>query len=275
MLLLAIMLTKEEAEAASVLATHNALINLGKYNATLELEKALRIKKLENLKKYLLKGKEIFSINSEYTKLDTKDKCESYVLSSEFTKYLDAVNEYIGLVDDEEVECISKIEKLENYVQNIDLDYKTAILENENLETQFETKEKYWSNRVIKLREKCIQKNEDYQKLENKYKRLLKILYSILMISCFLIIIINYIGFEKLLKNSIYYSCNTLNFIYFTIIICYKCFNMIYQFVLNYHMLLASLIFGFISQKYLQIKKRFIIIALILFLNVGKSLYKS
>ena len=52
------MLSREEAAAASVLATQNALIDLGKHTAKLELEKALRIKRLEDLKKYLLKGKQ-------------------------------------------------------------------------------------------------------------------------------------------------------------------------------------------------------------------------
>ena len=115
------MLTSEEANAASVLATQNALIDLGKHTAKLELQKSLRIKRLEDLKKYLLKGKEVFPIGVEYTKKDKTS--EFYVHFNELSKYVDAVNEFIKLVEDEKLEYISNIEKLENYVQNIDLDY--------------------------------------------------------------------------------------------------------------------------------------------------------
>ena len=267
------MLSREEAAAASVLATQNALIDLGKHTAKLELEKALRIKRLEDLKKYLLKGKEVFPIGVEYTKKDKTS--EFYVHLNELSKYVDAVNEFIKLIEDEKVEYVSNIEKLENYVQNIDLDHKTAMLENEKLETQIEQKEEYWSNRVTKLREKCMQKNVDYQKLQNKHKRLLNILYSNFISLCFLIFMINHFGFEKLLENGIYYGCNTLNFVYFTIINSYNCLNYIYQVVLNYYLLISSLLFGFIGQRYLRIKRNFIVIALILFVNVGNSLYKS
>ena len=48
------MLTREQPEAASVLASQNALNDLGKNTAKLEFEKALRVKRLEDLKKYLL-----------------------------------------------------------------------------------------------------------------------------------------------------------------------------------------------------------------------------
>jgi hypothetical protein len=267
------MLTREEAEAASVLATQNALINLGKHTAKLELEKALRIKRLEDLKKYLLKGKEVFPIGVEYTKKDKTS--EFYVHMNELNKYVDAVNEYIKLIEDEKLEYVSNIEKLEDYVQNIDLDHKTAMLENEKLDTQIEQKEEYWSTRVTKLREKCMQKNVDYLKLQNKYKRLLKILYFNLMSLCFLIFMINHFGFEKLLEDSIYYGCNTLNFVYFTVINFYKYFTYIYQVVLNYYLLISSVLFGFVGQRYLRIKRNFIVIALILFVNVGNSLYKS
>lgn len=187
------MLTSEEANAASVLATQNALIDLGKHTAKLELQKSLRIKRLEDLKKYLLKGKEVFPIGVEYTKKDKTS--EFYVHFNELSKYVDAVNEFIKLVEDEKLEYISNIEKLENYVQNIDLDYKTVILENEKLETLIEQKEKYWTNRVTKLREKCIQKNLNYQKLQNKYKTLLKILYFNFTSLCFVIFMINYFGY--------------------------------------------------------------------------------
>ena len=267
------MLTSEEANAASVLATQNALIDLGKHTAKLELQKSLRIKRLEDLKKYLLKGKEVFPIGVEYTKNDKTS--EFYVHFNELSKYVDAVNEFIKLVEDEKLEYISNIEKLENYVQNIDLDYKTVILENEKLETLIEQKEKYWTNRVTKLREKCIQKNLNYQKLQNKYKTLLKILYFNFTSLCFVIFMINYFGFEKLLENGIYYVSNTLNFVYFTIINSYNCLNYIYQVVLNYYLLIMSVLFGFIGQRYLRIKRNFIVIALILFVNVGNSLYKS
>ena len=83
---------------------------------------------------------------------------------------------------------------------------------------------------------------------------------------CFLIFMINHFGFEKLLENGIYYGCNTLNFVYFTIINSYNCLNYIYQVVLNYYVLITSLLFGFIGQRYLRIKRNFI---------VGNSLYKS
>ncbi len=267
------MFTREEAEAASVLATQNALIDLGKHTAKLELEKALKIKRLEDLKKYLLKGKEVFPIGIEYTKKDKTS--EFYVHLNELSKYVDAVNEFIKLIDDQKLEYISNIEKLENYVINIDLDHKTVILENEKLQTQIEQKEEYWSNRVTKLREKCMQKNVDYQKLQNKYKRLLKILYFNFMTLCFLIFMINRYGFDRIVEDGMYYGCNILNFVYFTLINSYNCLNYIYQVVLNYYVLIMSLLFGFISQRYFRIKRNFIIIALILFVNVGNSLYIS
>ena len=86
---------------------------------------------------------------------------------------------------------------------------------------------------------------------------------------------INHFGLEKLLENSIYYGCNILNFVYFTVINCYECLNYIYKVVLNNYLLISSLLFGFIGQRYLRIKRNFIVIALILFINVGNSLYKS
>lgn len=267
------MLTREEADAASVLATQHALINLGKYTAKLELEKASRIKRLEDLKKYLLKGKEVFPIGVEYTKKDKKS--EFYVHLNELSKYVDAVHEFIKLIDDEISEYVSNIKKLENYVKSINLEHKTTMLDNEKLETKIEKREEYWTNRVTNLREKCIQKNVDYQKLEKKYRTLLKILYFNFMSLCFLIFMIHHFGLDKLVENSIYYGSNTLNFIYFTIINSYNYLNYIYQVVLNYYLLITSLLFGFIGQRYLQIKRNFIVIALILFVNVGNSLYKS
>lgn len=267
------MLTREEAETASVLATQNALIDLGKHTAKLELEKALRVKRLKDLKKYLLKGKQVFPIGVEYTKKDKTS--EFYVHLNELSKYVDAVNEFIKLKDDEKFEYESNIQKLENYVESVDLDHKTAVLENDKLQTKTKQREEYWTNRVTKLREKCMQKNVDYQKLEKKYRTLLKILYFNFMSLCFLIFIINHFGLEKLLDNSIYYGCNTLNFVYFTVINCYEFVYYIYKVVLNNYLLLSSLIFGFIGQRYLRIKRNFIVIALILFINVGNSLYKS
>ena len=135
--------------------------------------------------------------------------------------------------------------------------------------------EEYWTNRGTKLREKCMKKNVDYQKLEKKYRTLLNILYFNFMSLCFLIFIINHFGLEKLLDNSIYYGCNTLNFVYFTVINCYEFVYCIYKVVLNNYVLISSLLFGFIGQRYLRIKRNFIVIALILFINVGNSLYKS
>tara|TARA_B100001175_G_C19465508_1_gene618874 strand:+ start:46 stop:867 length:822 start_codon:yes stop_codon:yes gene_type:complete len=272
------MLTREEAEAASVLATQNALIDLGKHTAKFEFEKSLRIKRLGDLKNYLLKGKEVFPIGVEYTKKDKTS--EFYVHYNELNKYIDAVNEFIKLVDDENVENISNIEKLENYVKNIDLDHKTLVLENEKFESELLKKEEYWSNRVTKLREKCMQKNMDYEKLQNNYKRLLKILYFNFMSLCFLIVMINRFGFqcfgfEKFVENTIYYGCNTFNFIYFTLINCYKYLHLIYKFVLNNCILISSVLFGFIYKRYLLYKRNFIVIMLILFVNVGNSLYKS
>ena len=267
------MLTTEEVEAASVLATKNALIDLGKHTAKLELEKVLRVKRLEDLKKYLLKGKEIFPNGVEYTKKDKTS--EFYIHLNELSKYVDSVIEFIKLKDDENFEYESNIQKLKNYVESIDLDHKTAILENEKLETKTEQREEYWTNRVTKLREKCIQKNVDYQILQKKYTTLLKILYFNFMSLCFLIYIINNLGLEKLLENSVYYGCNILNFVYFTVINCYECVYYIYKVLLNNYVLISSLLFGFIGQTYLRIKRNFIVIVLILFINVGNSLYKS
>lgn len=290
------MLTREQAEAASVLATQNALIDLGKHTAKLELEKELRINRLSDLKKYLLKGKDVFPIGVEYTKKDKTS--EFYVNLNELNKYVNAVNEFIKLIDDEKVEYLSNIKKLEHYLENIDLDHKTTILENEKLETQIEQKEHYWSNRVTKLREKCMQKNLDYQKLlqeKNQLLKISKILYFMFISLCFSPIIINHVYFQKFIHDTIYFTYNTFYFIHLTFINLYQFLANIYLFLtniylfllnncmlissyviaINYSMFIASLLFVFIVQRHFRIKKNIIFIALILFVNVGNSLYKS
>jgi len=267
------MLSKEEAESASILATQNALINLGKHTAKLELEKELRNKKLLTLKNYLLKGKDVFPVGIEYTK---KDKSlELYVHFNELQKYLDSVNKFIQLTDFENSEYISEIQKLKNYIETIDYDYKTITLENDNLQNKIEEKEEYWTNRVLKLREKCIQKNLDYEKLQKKNYKILKILYSIILLICIFISVIYYCGFDNCLYIIKYILHNIFNILYFTLFYSYKFIIFIYTILRNYYIIITSFSFIFICYKYLGIKRNFIIIASIIFTNLGNCLYKS
>lgn len=267
------MLSKEEAESASILATQNALIDLGKYTAKLELEKELRNKKLLSLKNYLLKGKDVFPVGIEYTK---KDKSlELYVHFNELKKYLDSVNEFIHLTDLENSEHISEIQKLKNYIETIDYDYKTTTLENDNLQNKIEEKEEYWTNRVLKLREKCIQKNLDYEKLQRKNYRILKILYSIILLICIFISIIYYCGFDNCLYITKYIIHNIFNILYFILFYSYKFIIFTSNIIKNYYPIFASFSFVFISYKYFGFKRNFIIIASIMFISLANSLYKS
>lgn len=277
-----IFMTPEEAKVDSIIATQNALIELGKYTAKLELEKELKEKKIKELKSYLLKGKEVFPIGIEHIK---KDRSRNYYVNfDELGKYLDAVNEYIKLVDDTNLEYESKIKKLENYIENTDIQLKTITLENSNLEDKLEKRQKYWINRVHNLRNKCIDKNKNYDKLLIKKNRILNILYFIFLYLSSNIIIINLYGLEKSIQYSIYYTTNTINFIYFTLIYSYKFLYWTYEIVFNYRLLMLSLLFGFIGQKYLFYKRNFGFIRFITFITfigfigfiyVGNSLYKT
>lgn len=264
------MLTNKEAEVASALATQKALIDLGKHTAKLQFEKDLREKEFKKLKNYLLNIKNVkaFPIGIEYTKID--QTTELYVHLNELNKYVDAVNKFIKIIDAKEEEYVSNIKKLEIDIHEIRLENNTINLENENFENLIEKKEKYWSERVIKLREKCKQKNIDYEKLLNNTKFLMKFIYLIILLFSFFIIIATNRGLKKFIEDMNYVFYNTLNLVYFI----YNFVIYIYQFFRTNYLFLSSTLFGLIGYKYLHIRRNFTLIGLILFINVGNSLYK-
>ena len=87
------MLTQEEANAASVIATQNSLIELGRQTAKFELQKDLREKKIIELKKYLLKGKEVFPIGVEYTKILNQIITQNRLSDFELVKLVNSVKQ--------------------------------------------------------------------------------------------------------------------------------------------------------------------------------------
>tara|TARA_Y100000741_G_scaffold84689_1_gene62349 strand:+ start:4486 stop:5301 length:816 start_codon:yes stop_codon:yes gene_type:complete len=271
------MLTQEEANAASVIATQNSLIELGRQTAKFELQKDLREKKIIELKKYLLKGKEVFPIGVEYTKINKTT--EFYVHLNELEKYLNAVNKFIKIIDIKEEEYISTINKSEIELNDLRLENKTIILENNNLEETLTEKEQYWTTRVYKLREKCKEKNSNYEKLLYRNNLIIKTtIFIILSVSLFEIIIIyKDKEFKKFIEDINYVFYNIFYLVYF--ILYYLCKFILYISLIfrDYYLLISSISFGLIGLKYLQIKKLFSFIVigccLAFFINNSNSVY--
>jgi hypothetical protein len=203
-------LSPEDMFVHSELLTHDALIDLGRQQEKLDREK----KQALEIKEKLLN--EIFTFKQTLIVINTTRKIKNswdvlpvtYYDQIMVDKYIDNVNEYIELIHNEKNAITLENNKLQN--DNIEI-----IAENKKEHEEYEEREKYWTNRVIKLREKCMRKNT-----------IIKTTCIIMIFIIILSVIIYCMGYYNFI-NLIYFIC------YFTFYaplyyIYYSIYNIIY-----------------------------------------------
>ena len=202
-------LTKEEMEMRSKLATHNALVELGK-----QIEKKTTLLNAKNKRKEELE-KQIteFKKNMKPDKHCVKKKSNSW--DTVITGFYDnvKVDSYIALVDEymllsQETESTNdnRITKLKAENSELKHELSEAHKEYDTLEKDTERRlkerEQYWTNRVFKLREKCEKKNS--------YIIRIYLAFMFVVAQC---LIINYIGLGSYLNAVYYLTYNIIDFI--------------------------------------------------------------
>jgi hypothetical protein len=142
----------------SKLATEQGLLNIGR---------AQLIKEQDIVNKIKIKTELLEQIR------DYKNK--SLLVSS--IAIVNKVDKYLEILSLEEQEYVKKLKCLEEENDCFKEEAEDSIKEIEELETKIET---YWKQRVLKLRSKCIEKNNEIYKLK-LYLKLLFIIYVIII----------------------------------------------------------------------------------------------
>lgn len=205
-------LSNEDMEVNSALATHDALIELGRVNALAEIEKAAKNHK----KTELLRIIENFSNDTKTVSVANKQAnswnttVDLYYNAEKIDSYVEVIKEYLGLLHEDVEQYKETVSKLEHENKELMGELTEAHNDNSALEEKYEVREEYWTNRVAKLREKCIRKN--------KY---IKILFWGFIFIITQMLIVEKIGISNYI-NTLYFS------VYFPVygcllVCCYLC----------------------------------------------------
>lgn len=229
------MTSQEEVDIFSIIviitskiATHNALIDLGRQQEINNIKLEKRNEK-RNRYKNIVEGKEILNslvyFNSINKITDTKKYMDNVLNFCHQTSiYVSYVNKYLCLLEEDIKNLQEKNDKLKKENKELLEENKEKIKENDNLT-------RYWSNRIQKLREKCIYKN---RKIKYSYLMFIFIISQMLAINY--IGIINYINLWYFILYGVYYSINIIinyskkifvSFIYLYLNISYNIYYMI------------------------------------------------
>ena len=145
----------QEVLDESKLKTEQELIKLGQQLKEKEHEEKELNNKLESNLKIIQKYKDHDSINL----VDDFIKNKKYI---ELKELIDVLITHESIVNKKLIEKNKNIEKLESQLDDALQDYKDSMEENNELEDKIE---KYWQPRVMKLREKLIERRKYINKI--------------------------------------------------------------------------------------------------------------
>lgn len=255
-------MTEEEMKYLSVIATHTALIELGKLEesktSTEKQQEKDNIEMIQFLKKYLTlieyfeKSKNPDTTNMAFGNPETVKEI--------IDKSLQHINKLNTIIQSDKLEY-NKLQKENKELQE---EHRELIEETEKLEHTIETKEQSNMTRIEKLRNICIKRNKT-----------IKILKKLLIIMAIHLIVISYIGFVQYyysfvciaigLSNIIYNIYNSIRFsgenlLYFINIIkytfiqilpfIYSVWNISYGFYIVYYLLCVSIYKDMVNSFY-------------------------
>lgn len=204
--------TKDKANAQSALTTHNELVKLGGILALRKKEQEARLKEKKETFDFLLS----YPLNNieEVVKQQFRYKRKNDVI-----KLYTMFKKYIDFLENDIIEYAQKISELEDDNKFNNNEIENYINENDNLEEKLKCRELYWTNRVFKLRNKCIAKNHK-----------LKMLKFILILSNGLTWHVTRVGINETF-NEIVTIFSYFSFILFSIV---HYFNFIIFFIINF-----------------------------------------
>lgn len=217
----------------SKMLTHESLIDLGKSIANIQFNKNLEIKKISDFECYI---KSLLEDNDQ----------NLYRNKKSFNELLNNMNDYILNINKIKNDLNQKIQKLNDENNELKNDLKEQIKENDEDLTKYNANEEKYKNRIINLRNKCIQKNKI-----KKYLILSLILSNLFSITNFLYIF--HYGLNNYIFKFNYCFFNFLNIFYFIIFYSFKYLSYILNIILiNNLVYLSDNIFNYIS-KYINI----------------------
>ena len=146
------MLTPEEVKYNSILETQKSLVQLGEARE----KENNRTQLLENRYKYIKEQIET-NMNSDILTLKITEIITTRFTNertTELMKLFHMYNEFFVYNKD----LVSNLEKISRQIED---DYNSLRVENNETNQEYDTKQKYWETRVIKLRDKCSAKNTE------------------------------------------------------------------------------------------------------------------
>ena len=152
------MITPEEVKYNSIMETQKSLIKLGEIRE----KENNRVQLLESRYKYLERHIET-NMTNDVLKLKVTDIVlmhYSNERTTELMKLFHIYNEFFVY----NKELVVNLEKMNIKIEG---DYNSLRIENNETNNEYDTKQKYWETRVIKLREKCAIKNTRIATLES------------------------------------------------------------------------------------------------------------
>lgn len=173
-------LTDEEVRYNSILETQKSLIELGKQ----QQEEYNKIKVTESRYKYL-ENEIATNMTTQILTLKLDDIFKKHLRNdriSNIIELFDIYNEFFVM----NRELISNLER---HSIKLEDDYNSLREENNQTNKEYDEKQKYWEGRVIKLRAKCIDKNNRISHLEkyelyNVYNIIIKNIFILIMCVC-------------------------------------------------------------------------------------------
>ena len=187
-------ISKKEMKDISTLSTHDALIELGKQIEITTREKNNRNNKIIELE-YLINNYNFKTINiSQKLPNSWNMTLKNFYEEENINKYTSIVLEYIKIINEDKILKNKEIKNFKNDIIELENENRESHKEFDDLDKKFQEREKYWTTRVIKLREKCMYKN-----------KVSKAISYIFTFSTSQLLLINYIGFYNYL-NSIYFT---------------------------------------------------------------------
>ena len=194
-------ITEEQMKYLSVIATHTALMELGKLEEakknTEKQEELNNVKIIEFLKKYL-KLIEYFE-KSENLDTKTMNFGNPETFKEIINKSLEHIYKQITVIENNKI----KYNKLQEENTELQKENKELIKETEELEETIENKQKLNNIRIEKLRTICGKRNNT-----------IKILKKLLIIIIIHLSIISYIGFMNYYYTFVYSIVGIINIIY-------------------------------------------------------------
>lgn len=141
-------MSPQEADISTKMATHDALIDLGKQ---LALKEAAQKKKISDREKIIKQIQEI-----------DLDKVETYFTrqtKADRIKQLKTFKDYIKFSEEALVEAVKEASNYKQDYEDINFEMDELVKECDQKDEEMKSVKAYYENRVLKLRQKCIARN--------------------------------------------------------------------------------------------------------------------